>query len=396
MATPGESEDKLVTSEEEELAKISPEWSTLISQLELSKEDTHAQLATIKKVLQTFEEYKEKDDNKFLSTILEEKPDTAKGHDVPDGGVVEVQIRHPTAVSKQFVHDLEALSSKGDPKSKYDIIKEIGAGGFGVVYTAKPRNSECTVAIKVINIYKQEKHEQVVAEIRVLKTCRHANLVSFVECYLVDAKLWVVMEFLDGGPLTEVVRYTVMKENQIAAVCRECLKGLEYLHGRNIIHRDIKSDNVLLGLNGAVKLTDFGYCAQLSSERDKRRTNAGTTYWAAPEIVLRRPHGKKVDVWSLGITAIEMIDGVPPYFLEMPPFRASWMIASKGRPDIPVEKLSKELGSYLYASLEVNVERRYDCTQLLALDFFKHCAELTSIPPLIEAARGQHKKETAL
>ena len=91
-----------------------------------------------------------------------------------------------------------------------------------------------------------------------------------------------------------------------------------------------------------------------------------------------------------------MIDGVPPYFLEMPPFRASWMIASKGRPDIPLEKMSKELGGFLYASLEVNVEKRYDCSQLLKLDLFKKCADLTSIPPLIEAARGELKKESAL
>nr|QFR55261.1 PAK2 [Onchidium reevesii] len=326
------------------------------------------------------------------------EPDVADGvaqlrtndNDDPDGEVQTRQRRtqKKTMTDSEINETLKQMASPGNAQDKYDIQKKLGAGASGMVCMAKCKESDEVVAIKMMDLDNQPKKELIITEIEVMKQYRHENIVNFLDCYYLDKELWVVMEYLDGGALTDVVTETIMKEGQIAAVCRECLKALEFLHNRNIIHRDIKSDNVLLGMVGAVKLTDFGFCAQLSAEKGKRDTMVGTPYWMAPEVVSRKQYGNKVDIWSLGIMIIEMLEGEPPYLNETP-LKAIYRIATKGKPDIKDEaKLSTELRDFIHKCLEVEVEARANAAQLLEHPLLKKSMALATLRPLIAAARN--------
>ncbi|OAD01730.1 hypothetical protein MUCCIDRAFT_144517, partial [Mucor lusitanicus CBS 277.49] len=302
--------------------------------------------------------------------------------------------KEPKQQELDVVKQLKDICYTVDPNDIYKDMIKIGQGASGGVFIAHRTftndNGEKTtmpVAIKQMNLEQQPKKELIINEILVMKKSQNPNIVNYLDSYLWKGDLWVVMEYMEGGSLTDVVTCNMMMEGQIAAVCKEVLQGLHHLHTNGVIHRDIKSDNILLSLQGDIKLTDFGFCAQLNESQAKRTTMVGTPYWMAPEVVTRKEYGSKVDIWSLGIMAIEMIEGEPPYLNENP-LRALYLIATNGTPTLQSpESLSEVFRDFLSKCLEVDPEIRPSAEDMLKHPFLALADPLRSLSPLIRAAR---------
>ena len=293
----------------------------------------------------------------------------------------------------QIMEKLRSVVSSGDPNSMYQKVKKVGQGASGSVYVAKTlvptRTIPSKVAIKQMDLAHQPRKELIVNEILVMKESSHPNIVNFLDSYLRGSgELWVVMEYMEGGALTDIIDNNRLTEPQISLICRETCQGLSHLHSQAIIHRDIKSDNVLLDAKGHVKITDFGFCAKLTEAKSKRATMVGTPYWMAPEVVKQKQYGEKVDIWSLGIMAIEMIENEPPY-LDEEPLKALYLIATHGTPKLKApEKLTRELKAFLAVCLCVQVNARSSAQELLSCDFFSKACQKKELAPLLAFKTG--------
>ncbi|KAH6883789.1 STE/STE20/PAKA protein kinase [Coprinopsis sp. MPI-PUGE-AT-0042] len=277
----------------------------------------------------------------------------------PSGGVAAAaaalekpkEKRISTMTEVQVMEKLRQVVSDDDPKLIYSKIKKVGQGASGHVYVAKELATGKKVAIKEMDLSHQPRKELIVNEILVMKESQHPNI---------NTELWVVMEYMEGGALTDIIENNTLEEDQISSICLETCKGLQHLHSQSIIHRDIKSDNVLLDAHGRVKNH-----AQLTDQKSKRATMVGTPYWMAPEVVKQKEYGAKVDIWSLGIMAIEMIENEPPYLDEEP------------------LKALKELKSFLAVCLCVDVTSRATAIELLDHEFLKKACQLSGLAPLL-------------
>ncbi|WVQ83980.1 hypothetical protein IAT38_006125 [Cryptococcus sp. DSM 104549] len=293
--------------------------------------------------------------------------------------------RISTMSEAQIMEKLRSVVSKEDPSMLYSKIKKVGQGASGMVFVAKTLATDKKVAIKQMDLAQQPRKELIVNEIIVMKESQHPNVVNFLDAFLVrSSELWVVMEYMEGGALTDVIENNKLSEGQISAICLETCRGLQHLHSRSIIHRDIKSDNLLMNAHGEVKITDFGFCAKLTDQKSKRATMVGTPYWMAPEVVKQKEYGAKVDIWSLGIMAIEMIENEPPY-LDEEPLKALYLIATNGTPTLKSpERLSQDLKHFLSVCLCVDVSFRATSTELLKHEFLQTACPLRDLAPLLK------------
>ncbi|OAF67835.1 Serine/threonine-protein kinase shk2, partial [Intoshia linei] len=283
-----------------------------------------------------------------------------------------INSSHQNSEVMDYETMIKTIDKMVNPMNANDIYQQkeiVGQGASGLVYTASDASGN-VVAIKKMILSKQSKRHLIINEINLLKNLQHPNIVNFVDSFRVQDELLIAMEYLSGGTLTTIVSTLVMAEPIIATITQEILNGLNFLHESRIIHRDIKSDNVLLDQSGKVKITDFGFCATLNQNNLFRSTLIGTPYWMAPEFITMSHYGSKIDIWSMGILMIEMVDSVPPYINENP-IRALFLIASNGTPKPTTKDISPSLKNFINSCLSVDQFERPSAKKLLNYDFIK-------------------------
>ncbi|XP_061082156.1 mitogen-activated protein kinase kinase kinase kinase 4 isoform X3 [Conger conger] len=276
------------------------------------------------------------------------------------------------------------LSSLRDPAGIFELVEVVGNGTYGQVYKGRHVKTGQLAAIKVMDVTEDEE-EEIKLEINMLKKySHHRNIATYYGAFIKksppghDDQLWLVMEFCGAGSITDLVKNTkgnALKEDWIAYISREILRGLSHLHAHHVIHRDIKGQNVLLTENAEVKLVDFGVSAQLDRTVGRRNTFIGTPYWMAPEVIAcdENPdatYDYRSDLWSCGITAIEMAEGAPP-LCDMHPMRALFLIPRNPPPRLKSKKWSKKFFSFIESCLVKNYTQRPPTEQLLKHPFIR-------------------------
>ncbi|CAG4948322.1 unnamed protein product [Parnassius apollo] len=290
-----------------------------------------------------------------------------------------------------------------DPNEQWDMIGELGDGAFGKVYKAQHKTTGQLAAAKMCVLDNEDDLADFTVEIDILSECRHPNVVELHEAYFIDNKLWMLLEYCDGGALDSVMSELEkgLNEAQIAYVCREMCRGLQFLHSRRVIHRDLKAGNVLATMTGGVKLADFGVSAKNKSTLQKHDTFIGTPYWMAPEVVLcetfrDNPYDFKVDIWSLGITLIEFAQMEPPNH-EMTPMRVLLKIQKSDPPGLDQpSRWSKAFNDFIAKALVKDPEKRPTASDLLKHDFVSGDLDSKPLRDLLLEYRAEVVEEELL
>ncbi|KAI9218963.1 kinase-like domain-containing protein [Blastocladiella britannica] len=282
----------------------------------------------------------------------------------------------PGSAQQQF----SRIAGKDDPDTIFEILEIIGSGSYGEVYKAKVKVTGVLAAVKLVKLEPGEDLDEVLNEVNFLKSCSHANIVSYLGCYMKKGSvrgmktIWIAMEHCGGGSVEAAYKNlrSHLSQTEIAVIVHEALAGLQFLHHYGKLHRDIKCGNILLAEDGQVKLADFGVSTQITKTFSKRHTFIGTPYWMAPEVITSEQQGTsydhKADIWSLGITAVEMAEQGPPMF-DMHPMRVLFTIPKAPPPTLKDAAWSQSFRDFIAGCLAKDPDQRPNSDALLQHPF---------------------------
>lgn len=297
-----------------------------------------------------------------------------------------------------YIDFLSEESLLQPPEKVFDIMYKLGEGSYGSVYKALHKESSSIVAIKLVPV-ESDLHE-IIKEISIMQQCDSPYVVRYYGSYFKQYDLWICMEYCGAGSVSDIMRLRkkTLTEDEIATILSDTLKGLVYLHLRRKIHRDIKAANILLNTEGYAKLADFGVAGQLTDTMAKRNTVIGTPFWMAPEVIEEIGYDCVADIWSLGITALEMAEGKPPYG-DIHPMRAIFMIPQKPPPSFrEPDRWSTEFIDFVSKCLVKDPDERATATELLEHEFIRNAKHRSILKNMLEetcAIREQQRANRA-